>query len=74
VGIESSYLMDLRKGRDTMMTLIREDEPFEMRDERDHELVTDNVPVSAHVGQNKVEIDAGALKHLIDTMRVKLRP
>lgn len=54
-----------------MMTLIREDEPFEMREERDDELVADK-PVSARVGQNKVEIDAGALKHLIETMRVKL--
>jgi hypothetical protein len=55
-----------------MMTLIREDEPFEMREKRDDEL--DKAPVSARVGQNKVEIDAGALKHLIDTMRDKLRP
>lgn len=53
-----------------MMTLIREDEPFEMREERD-ELVADKV--SARVGQNKVEIDPTAMKHLIDTLRDKLR-
>jgi hypothetical protein len=57
-----------------MMTLIREDEPFEMREERDDELIEDDGSVSAHVGQNKVEIDAGALKHLVDTLRGKLRP
>ncbi len=56
------------------MTLIREDEPFEMREKRDDELVADKAPVSARVGQNKVEIDAGALKQLINTMRDKLRP
>ncbi len=57
-----------------MMTLIKEDEPFEMREERDDKLVADKAPVSARVGQKKVEIDAGALKNLIDTMRDKLRP
>jgi hypothetical protein len=57
-----------------MMTLIREDEPFEMREKRDDEMVADKAPVSARVGQNKVEIDAGALKKLINTMRDKFRP
>ena len=57
-----------------MMTLIREDEPFEMREERDDGLVAGKGSVSARVGQNKVEIDAGALKKLINTMRDKFRP
>ena len=57
-----------------MMTLIREDEPFEMHEKRDDELEADKTPVPAHVGQNKVEIDAEALKHLVDTLRDKLRP
>jgi len=64
----------LKEGQDTMMTLIREDEPFEMREERDDGLVAGKGSVSARVGQNKVEIDAAALKHLVDTLRDKLQP
>jgi hypothetical protein len=72
VAIEILLPDAVKEGRDTMMTLIREDEPFEMREERDNESAASNVPVSARVGQNKVEIDAEALKHLIDTLRAKL--
>jgi hypothetical protein len=31
-------------------------------------------PVSTHVGRNTVEIDVSALRHLVDTMKAKLRP
>jgi len=45
-----------------------------MREERDDGLVAGKGSVSARVGQNKVEIDAAALKHLVDTLRDKLQP
>jgi hypothetical protein len=31
-----------------------------------------SLPVSTHVGQNTVQIDASALRHLIDTVRARL--
>jgi hypothetical protein len=30
--------------------------------------------VSTRVGRDSVEIDVGALKHLVDTMKAKLKP
>jgi hypothetical protein len=31
-------------------------------------------PVSTHVGRNNVAIDVPALKHLVDTVKAKLKP
>jgi hypothetical protein len=31
-------------------------------------------PVSTHVGRNNVSIDVPALKHLVDTVKAKLKP
>jgi hypothetical protein len=32
------------------------------------------LPVSTHVGRDTVEIDASALRHLVNTIKAKLRP
>jgi hypothetical protein len=46
---------------------------------RGHQSVEENTSkrttsISAHVGQNAVQIDAIALRHLIETLRAKLTP
>jgi hypothetical protein len=48
---------------------------------RGHQSVEENtsekatsLPISTHVGQNTVQIDVIALRHLIETIRARLNP
>jgi hypothetical protein len=62
-----------------MITLRRDDKPSA------EEAIKDDIglrsapdrgtpTVSTRVGRNSVEIDVSALKHLVDTMKAKLKP
>lgn len=59
-----------------MKTLIRDDEPFVMREEGDKEAGAREahgmLPVTSYAGRDRVEIDAEALRDLIGTIRAKL--
>jgi hypothetical protein len=62
-----------------MMTLKRDDRTPTNESVESHVGSTagedrDTAPVSTHLGRDTVEIDASALRHLVDTMKAKLRP
>ena len=57
------------------MTPIREDKQSE-KESAEHNTSSGQVrsksPVSTRIGQDTVEIDVGALRHLVETMKTKL--
>jgi hypothetical protein len=59
------------------MTLKRDDKPFpeELVDEGSgSEQERGTSAVSTHVGRNTVDIDVPALRHLVDTVKDRLKP
>ena len=58
------------------MTPIREDKQSEI-EAAEHNTGSGQVrstsPVSTRIGRDTVEIDVGALRHLVDTMKTKLK-
>jgi hypothetical protein len=60
-----------------MMPPIRDDEPS-AEESVEYDVgfgrARNTSPVSTRVGRNIVEIDVSALRHLVNTIKVKLRP
>jgi hypothetical protein len=62
------------------VTFKRDDRPFAEEELVDHDSGLESgqhrssSPVSTRVGRNNVDIDTNALRHLVDTVKDKLKP